>query len=169
MWPHRSTLLWLFENVSGGPGTVLWQTHFIYTRPWLKAQMRRRHQKLGATKIKNLTFLILSMPLQPNGNTDWSSGIEQPQDHNTGVQAPGKLYFTCFNESAQVAVQWCCPIWWSSIQSLSPPHLENPILCFFLFCPENKFFRDKRSRDKEDYYAVFALRADFVLFCLLCL
>lgn len=58
------------------------------------------------------------MPLQPNGNTEWSTGIDQSQDHHIAVQTPGKLYFTYFIESAQVAVQWCCPMWWSSFQSL---------------------------------------------------
>lgn len=35
----------------------------------------------------------------------------------------------------------------------------------FLFCMENKIFRDKKRTDKENYYAVFALKDDFVLFC----
>lgn len=171
MWPHRSTLLWLFENVSGGPaGTVLWQTHSIYIRPWLKAQMRRRCQKLGAKNAKNLPFLFLFMPLQPNGNTDWSTGIGQSQHHHIVVQTPGKLYFIYFIESAQVAVQWCCPIWWSSFQSLFRLQIWrilSRVSSYFAWRTNSSEIRG--AGDKEDYYTVFALRADFVLFCLLCL
>lgn len=161
MWPHRSTLLWLFEIVSRGPAaTVLWQTHFICTRPWLKAQMRRC-QKLDAKNKKPHIF----DPVHRLINRNWSTTGSSHCCPNSWQAIFHLLYWICPSCSSVVLPHMMkfFPV------SLSPPNLANPISCFFLFCLENKFFRDKRSRDKEDYYAVFALRADFVLFCLLCL
>lgn len=146
--------------------------HVSYTQGLGSGQMGRRHKKSGAKK-KILNFWSCPCLHSLMGTETDQQGLI---NHRI-ITLLSKLLASyissntsCSVISAQLSVRRCCPIWWSSFQSLSfPSKFSESFLCFLLFCLENKFFRDKRSRDKEHYYAVFALRDDFVLFCLLCL